>query len=84
MVAEALTNTAKYANASHATIRARRADGWLRVVVADDGQGGADPSAGTGLRGLEDRVGAVGGTMRVVSPPGSGTSISVDLPCASS
>ena len=67
-----------------ATIRAVQSDSRLRIEVTDDGRGGADPAAGTGLRGLEDRVGAVGGTMRVVSPPGGGTTISVDLPCASS
>ncbi|HEX6868912.1 MAG TPA: sensor histidine kinase [Candidatus Limnocylindrales bacterium] len=84
VVAEALTNTAKYADARTAAIRAQQTDSLLHVEVSDDGRGGADPSGGTGLRGLEDRVGAVGGTMRVVSPPGGGTTISVDLPCASS
>jgi signal transduction histidine kinase len=84
VVAEALTNTAKYADASRASIRARRSDGRLRVEVTDDGRGGADVASGTGLRGLEDRVGAVGGTLRIASPPGGGTTISVDLPCASS
>jgi signal transduction histidine kinase len=84
VVAEALTNTAKYADARSATIRAVQTDSRLLIEVTDDGRGGADPAAGTGLRGLEDRVGAVGGTMRVVSPPGGGTTISVDLPCASS
>ena len=55
-------------------------DGGLRVVVADDGVGGADPARGSGLRGLADRVDAVGGTMRVESPVGAGTVVSIHLP----
>ncbi len=84
VVAEALTNTAKYADA-------RTADDPgppERRAPAHRGDrrrpGRRRLGRGTGLRGLEDRVGAVGGTMRVVSPPGGGTTISVDLPCASS
>jgi signal transduction histidine kinase len=52
----------------------------LQVEVADDGVGGADP-AGSGLTGLADRVAALGGTLRVTSPPGAGTSITAELPC---
>ncbi len=84
VVAEALTNTAKHAAAQRATVTARQADGRLRIDVVDDGIGGADIEAGTGLRGLEDRVAALGGTLRVDSRPGAGTAISVELPCASS
>jgi signal transduction histidine kinase len=84
VVAEALTNTAKHASARHATVRARQADGRLRLEVADDGAGGADLDGGTGLRGLEDRVAAHGGSLRISSPPGAGTTISVELPCESS
>jgi signal transduction histidine kinase len=84
VVAEALTNTAKHAVAQRATVTARQADGRLRIEIVDDGVGGADIEAGTGLRGLEDRVAALGGTLRVDSRPGTGTAISVELPCASS
>jgi signal transduction histidine kinase len=84
VVAEALTNTAKHAGAQRATVRAREADGRLLIEIADDGSGGADIEAGTGLRGLEDRVAALGGTLRVSSPPRAGTTITVELPCASS
>jgi signal transduction histidine kinase len=54
------------------------------VEVSDDGVGGADPAAGSGLTGLCDRVAALGGNVRIVSPPGSGTSVRVELPCDSS
>jgi signal transduction histidine kinase len=84
VVAEALTNTAKYALARRAIIRARVANGRLRIEVTDDGRGGADVGRGTGLQGLEDRVAALGGSMQIVSPIGGGTTIAVDLPCASS
>jgi signal transduction histidine kinase len=53
------------------------------VEVHDDGVGGADPDAGTGLRGLRDRVTALGGTMRLVSPPGGPTTLMVEVPCGS-
>jgi signal transduction histidine kinase len=52
----------------------------LRVKVRDDGRGGADPAGGSGLLGLKDRVEAIGGTMRLTSPPGAGTSLSIELP----
>ena len=84
VVAEALTNTAKYASARQATVRVREADDRLRLEIHDDGRGGADMDGGSGLRGLEDRVAALGGTLLVASPPGGGTRITVDLPCASS
>lgn len=83
VVAEALTNVAKYAQASHAHVTVRRYDGRLRVEVSDDGVGGADPSAGSGLRGLWDRVGALDGRIEVVSPPGEGTLIRAEIPCGS-
>jgi signal transduction histidine kinase len=84
VVAEALTNTAKHAAAQRATVTAREADGRLLIEIVDDGVGGADIEAGTGLRGLEDRVAALGGTLRVDSQPAAGTKIYVELPCASS
>ena len=55
-------------------------DGQLRVEVVDDGVGGADTAAGSGLRGLDDRVQAFGGSLRVISPPGEGTRILAELP----
>jgi signal transduction histidine kinase len=80
-VSEALQNVAKYAKASRVRVLAERRDGSLLVEVEDDGQGGADPSRGSGLRGLADRVAAVAGTLRVDSPPGRGTRLSLVLPC---
>jgi signal transduction histidine kinase len=82
VVAEGLTNVAKYARAAHATVRMQRADGRLLLEVADDGIGGAAPAAGSGLRGLSDRVAALDGALEVASPPGGGTRLRVELPCA--
>ena len=79
-VAEALTNVAKYAEASHATVRIAQVDSELVVEVADDGIGGADASNGSGLSGLADRVGASDGTLTVSSPPGRGTTIRAVVP----
>jgi PAS domain S-box-containing protein len=79
-VAEALTNVAKYAQASHATVRMERENGVLAVEVEDDGVGGAKASAGSGLSGLADRIGAADGIMEVVSPPGDGTLVRAELP----
>ncbi|MCW3009927.1 MAG: sensor signal transduction histidine kinase, partial [Solirubrobacterales bacterium] len=73
VVAESLTNVAKHAPGAHTTVTVTEADGALRVVVADDGPGGADPAGGSGLRGLGDRVGVAGGELEVTSPPGGGT-----------
>jgi signal transduction histidine kinase len=83
VVAEALTNVAKYADAHEATVRAWRHDGTAVIEVADDGVGGADDSLGSGLRGLADRVEALDGSMRVVSPRGGGTTVTAELPCGS-
>jgi signal transduction histidine kinase len=97
VVSEALTNVAKHAGASRAEVRVGRAGDWLRIVVSDDGRGGAtlgpvdplDPGgpgangAGTGLRGLAQRAAAVDGTLTVHSPPGGPTAITVELPCGS-
>ena len=71
---------AKYAGASGATVRICRENGRALVEVGDDGVGGADPAAGSGLRGLSDRVEALGGTLSIVSPPGGGTRVSVEIP----
>ncbi|MGH3115549.1 MAG: sensor histidine kinase [Gaiellales bacterium] len=80
VVAEALTNVAKYARASKATVTVDHTDGQLTIEVVDDGAGGADPSRGSGLTGLADRVAAVRGRLHVDSPRGSGTRIRVELP----
>ena len=79
---EALTNIAKYAHASQASVRLETGDGVLTVEVADDGAGGADPAGGSGLRGLVDRVEALGGRLRIDSPPGRGTRLTAQLPLA--
>ena len=80
VTAEALTNVAKYAHASSASVELTLDDGKLRVQVRDDGVGGADPSTGTGLRGLRDRVDALDGDLEVDSPPGGGTTVTVEVP----
>ncbi|MEO7117694.1 MAG: sensor histidine kinase, partial [Candidatus Limnocylindrales bacterium] len=80
-VAEALANVTKHAQATLVTITARSQDGTLALSVADDGRGGADPKAGSGLRGLADRVAAAGGTFDVTSSR-DGTSLVASIPCA--
>jgi signal transduction histidine kinase len=80
---EALANVAKYAQATTASVRVSRHDGVAVIEIADDGVGGADETAGTGLQGLADRVAALDGTLRILSPPGAGTVVTADLPCAS-
>jgi signal transduction histidine kinase len=79
--AESLTNVAKHAEASQVRIGITQENGRLTVVVADDGTGGADPSRSSGLRGLSDRVEALGGRLAVDSPPGGGTRVMAELPC---
>lgn len=81
LVAEALTNVAKHSAATEASVVVRRARGILTVEVADNGLGGADLTAGTGLAGLVDRVTALDGRMTVESPPGRGTRLYAELPC---
>ena len=83
-VSEALTNVAKYAQATHASVRLAREDGALVVEVRDDGIGGASVGAGSGLSGLTDRVGACDGSLSVTSPPGEGTLVRAVLPVTSS
>jgi signal transduction histidine kinase len=80
VTAEALTNVAKYAQASEASVQLEIEDARLRVAVHDDGVGGADPALGTGLRGLRDRVDALDGQLDIESPEGGGTIITVELP----
>jgi signal transduction histidine kinase len=80
VVSESLANVAKYAEASVARVDLARRNGSLRVEVVDDGKGGADADRGSGLGGLEDRVAAVGGTLRIESPHGEGTRVLAEIP----
>jgi signal transduction histidine kinase len=82
VVAEALTNVARYSHASHAEVEVGRSNGTLVVEVRDDGVGGADPGRGSGLRGLADRVASVDGRLVVTSNAGAGTTIHAEIPCA--
>ena len=81
VVAEALSNVAKHSRAGSVQISVQSSEALLRLEIRDDGVGGADPAAGTGLRGLAQRVGSVDGTLQVSSPPGGPTVITVELPC---
>jgi signal transduction histidine kinase len=81
VVAEALTNVAKYAHASRATVEVARDNGRLVVQVADDGVGGANPEAGSGLRGLADRIAVLEGRLEIDSEEGRGTTIRARIPC---
>ncbi len=80
VVAESLTNLAKHASATKSEVSAVSDAASLRVEVSDDGVGGADLDAGSGLRGLQDRVLAIGGRLEVASPAGGGTRIVAELP----
>jgi PAS domain S-box-containing protein len=80
LIAEAITNVAKHARASHVAVSVRRDDGRVVVNVADDGVGGADAAGGSGLHGLTDRVEALHGRLRIDSPPGGGTRIEAQIP----
>jgi signal transduction histidine kinase len=83
LVCEALTNVAKYARASCASVFLTVVDGVLAVSVDDDGAGGAHPAAGSGLRGLAERVAVLGGELSIDSPLGGGTSLRAEIPlCA--
>jgi len=81
VVAESLTNIAKYASAEHASVSVQRRNGHAVVEVRDDGIGGADPQAGSGLRGLADRLTIIDGRLEVLSPPGEGTLVRAEIPC---
>jgi signal transduction histidine kinase len=80
VTSEALANMAKYSQASEASVEVSLEDGSLRLQVRDDGVGGADPANGSGLRGLKDRVDALDGKIELESPPGVGTTLTVELP----
>ena len=79
-VCEALTNVAKYAEASHAWVVVERRNGHLAVEIGDDGVGGVDPCAGSGLDGLRDRIAALDGTLEITSSPDHGTTLRAQLP----
>ncbi|HEU4542303.1 MAG TPA: sensor histidine kinase [Jiangellaceae bacterium] len=81
VVSELLTNVAKHAPASNVRVRVEVADGGVVIQVRDNGPGGADPSGGSGLRGLRDRVEALGGRFTLESPPGAGTVVEAAIPC---
>ena len=81
IVAEALTNAAKHAQARNATVRIERRNGSACVEVVDDGIGGADAAMGSGLRGLADRLAALDGQLSVISPSGGGTRLTATIPC---
>ncbi|MFD0568665.1 sensor histidine kinase [Kitasatospora gansuensis] len=83
VVAEALTNIARHSGATRAEVSLRQAGRSLRITVRDDGRGGADPQAGSGLAGVRRRVAALDGTTRIDSPVGAGTTLEVVLPCGS-
>jgi signal transduction histidine kinase len=83
LISESLANIGKHALASSATVEVMRDEGYVRVEVVDDGIGGADTEGGSGLRGLADRVEALGGRLRVWSPCGGGTRVRAEIPCAS-
>jgi len=83
LVSEALANVVKYANASEVEVSVTRRNGAAVVDVTDDGVGGADPSLGSGLRGLTDRIQALGGRLDVESPAGTGTRVHAEIPCGS-
>jgi signal transduction histidine kinase len=80
VVSEALTNAAKHAHASVVHVELEAGDAVVRLAIRDDGVGGADPEQGSGLVGLTDRVEALGGTLQVTSPAGSGTTLLIELP----
>jgi signal transduction histidine kinase len=82
VISEALANVAKYASATQASISAQQRGSTLRVEVGDDGVGGADSARGTGIRGLQDRVAALGGKVTIDSPAGQGTLVMAEIPIA--
>ncbi|KIF03136.1 hypothetical protein PL81_26025, partial [Streptomyces sp. RSD-27] len=82
-VTEALTNAAKHAGAGSVWVTLTRAGGMVRAEIGDDGRGGAAEGRGTGLLGIRRRIEAVDGVLRVQSPPGGPTVITVECPCAS-
>jgi signal transduction histidine kinase len=81
-VAEALTNAVKHSGARMVQIQIGYREARLRIMVTDDGGGGADPASGSGLLGLERRLGTFDGVLAVSSPPGGPTIVAIEVPCA--
>ncbi len=81
-VSELLANVSKHAAAREAWIDIRHSGGVLRISVGDNGHGGADPAKGSGLRGIERRLGAFDGVVAVSSPQGGPTVVNMEIPCA--
>ncbi len=79
-VSEALANAAKHAHASVVQVELDAPDAMVRVAIRDDGVGGADPARGSGLVGLRDRIEALGGTLQITSPAGTGTTLLIEIP----
>jgi signal transduction histidine kinase len=82
VIAESITNAIKHARAGRIAVRGDKYGRWLRVTISDNGEGGASAGAGTGIRGILDRVHGIGGEAELHSPPGQGTEIRVRIPCA--
>ena len=82
LIAESVTNAIKHARASRITVRGEKTGNWLQITITDDGQGGASVSAGSGIRGIIDRVRGIGGDLQLDSPAGHGTQIRAQIPCA--
>jgi signal transduction histidine kinase len=80
VIAEGLTNIARYADATEAQVDVSTSDGRVVVIVKDNGRGGANPDAGSGLKGLADRVATIGGDLRITSNSGGGTKLTASLP----
>jgi signal transduction histidine kinase len=79
-VSEALTNASKHASATYVSVSLSVREDTLHLSIRDDGVGGADPTLGSGLIGLSDRIEALGGTIEVESPPGKGTNLDAEIP----
>lgn len=82
VIAESITNAIKHAQARRIMVCGEESDGWLLITIADDGRGGASVSAGSGLRGVIDRIRGIGGDLELDSPAGHGTQIRAQIPCA--
>ena len=81
VIAESITNAIRHARARRIRVHGEKSDGWMRVTVTDDGQGGASVDVGSGIGGIFDRVRGIGGDAELRSPPGHGTEIRVEIPC---
>jgi signal transduction histidine kinase len=82
LIAASITNAIKHARATRIQVRGAKSGGWLRITVSDDGDGGANAAAGSGISGIVDRVRGIGGEADIDSPPGHGTQVRARIPCA--